>query len=125
MSEDRQQGESCQNCNGLGRLPGETKCPACNGSGVFLWTDLSSIPDTPCGRAFKQAMVGHAYGEDALTSAWAWFQEGWKAPPKEPMREGLEQARLCVEAGADYDQACNQALRHIDAALAPPKEPVE
>jgi hypothetical protein len=40
--------------------------------------DLVFVPNTEAGRAFREAMRGRHYGQDAATDAWAWFKQGWQ-----------------------------------------------
>ena len=40
--------------------------------------DLSFVPNTEAGLAFREAMRGRHYGQDAATDAWAWFLQGWQ-----------------------------------------------
>lgn len=42
-----------------------------------LICEMSDIPNTAAGRAFRGAMRGRLYGPEALGSAWAWFLKGW------------------------------------------------
>lgn len=35
--------------------------------------------NTKCAVAFRKAMRGKLYGEEALSTAWAWFKDGWFA----------------------------------------------
>jgi hypothetical protein len=57
-----------------------------------LSTDCSSIPVSPAGNAFRMALKGHAYGEEALTQAWYWFCKGWKGATQPP-----PEARPCTQ----------------------------
>lgn len=68
-------GDDWSQCQGVCPMDGSPHFSQDAADGI--WTDVSSIPDTDCGKAFKKQMVGRGYGQSALESAWGWFQAGW------------------------------------------------
>lgn len=54
--------------------------PAAPKVDVPMKTDLSSIPDTPAGQAFRVQMKDRDYSEAAMIQAWNWFESGYDAP---------------------------------------------
>lgn len=44
----------------------------------WLKDAIKNIPDSPCGRAFRNAMLECSYGDEETWDAWCWFRDGWE-----------------------------------------------
>lgn len=72
-------------------------------------SDLSFVPDTEAGRAFREAMSGRSYGHAAASDAWAWFKYGWEQRLK-PVNDDMDDLWSTVDevfesASAAFDKA--------------------
>jgi hypothetical protein len=112
-------------------------------------TDLSKIPDTAAGRAYKRIIKddGYQYGWDAVGQSWGWFEKAWDIHSKafyplfEKWTEEVEELQHQLDSAGDKMAPAEQTkleiaistLQHCIANLAeandavdrePPRKPV-